>query len=57
MNGLLLKDWIYLRRTIVMVTVVIVFCMVLFVPWGVSSAEFLVVLREAAFQARNLPIL
>ncbi|HJK78142.1 ABC-2 transporter permease [Methanocorpusculum vombati] len=49
MNGLLLKDWIYLRRTIVMVTVVIVFCMVLFVPWGVSSAEFLVAAAMVLF--------
>ncbi len=42
MNGLLLKDWIYLRPAIGMMAVVIVVCMVLFVPWGVSSVAFLV---------------
>ncbi len=52
MNGLLLKDWIYLRPAIVLMIVVIVFCMVLFIPWGVSSAAFLV----AAAMVLLLPV-
>ena len=52
MNGLLLKDWIYLRPAIILMIIVIVFCMVLFVPWGVSSAAFLV----AAAMVLLLPV-
>ena len=42
MNGLLLKDWISLRTSIVLVAIVFVFCTALFVPWGVSSVAFLI---------------
>lgn len=42
MNGLLLKDWIYLRKAIVLMALVIVVGMVIFVPQGVSSAAFLI---------------
>ena len=42
MNGLLLKDWISLRTSIVLEVIVFVFCTALFVPWGASSVAFLI---------------
>lgn len=42
MNGLLLKDWISLRRALLGIAGMLVVCTALFVPLGVSSLAFLI---------------